>query len=243
MRSGIALEYTSGMIPELNADIGEGCDDAALMPYLDRASIACGGHAGDAASMAVALDLCRQHGVIPGAHPSYPDRANFGRIPLTAPPEKICRWVIEQTETLLELAACRGQTLAHLKPHGALYNAAAREPEIAEAIAAAVATLDRSLILIGLADSASLDAGRAAGLRVMAEAFADRGYRFDGNLVPRGTPGDLLDAAAAAAQARAIQSGQPLACGRVINADTLCLHSDTPDATAIASAVATALRG
>jgi UPF0271 protein len=231
------------MILELNADIGEGCLDAPLMPYLDRASIACGGHAGDAASMAAALDLCREYSVVPGAHPAYPDRANFGRHPLAATPEQICRWVIEQTEPLLELAARRGQLLAHVKPHGALYNIAARDSEVAEAIARAVVTLDRSLILIGLAHSILLDAGRAAGLPVMAEAFADRGYRADGSLVPRGTPGDLLDASAAAAQARTIQAGQPLVAGRVVRADTLCLHSDTPDADTIARAVAAALRG
>ena len=237
------LAYTRGMTLELNADIGEGCLDAPLMPYLDRASIACGGHTGDTMSMDAALDLCAQHGVVPGAHPAYPDRANFGRHQLDAAPELIARWIVEQTETLLEHAARRGQRLAHVKPHGALYNVAARDAEVAQAIADAVATLAPTLILIGLAGSRLLDAGRAAGLPVMAEAFADRGYRADGSLVPRGTPGDLLDASAAAAQARAIKLGQPLACGRVVVADTLCLHSDTPGADLIARAVAGALRG
>lgn len=232
-----------GMI-ELNADIGEGYADAALMPYLDRASIACGGHAGDAASMDAALALCARHGVLPGAHPSYPDRAHFGRLTLPASPSDIRHWVTAQIEALLERASRCGQSLFHVKPHGALYNLAARDRGVATAIAESVVALDRTLVLIGLAGSQLLDAGRAAGLAVLAEAFADRGYRADGSLVPRGTPGDVLSPTQAAEQAHAIRHGLPLpVCGRVVRADTLCVHGDSPDAPAIARAVRAALGG
>ncbi|MBW8307535.1 MAG: LamB/YcsF family protein, partial [Thiobacillus sp.] len=110
---------------ELNADIGEGCDDASLMPYLTRVSIACGGHAGDAVSMTAALRLAAEHGVAAGAHPSYPDRAQFGRQALAASEDEIAAWVMQQTEVLAEQAARLGLRLAHVKPHGALYNVAA----------------------------------------------------------------------------------------------------------------------
>ena len=125
---------------ELNADIGEGCDDASLLPYLDRVSIACGGHAGDAASMAAALRLAAEHGVAAGAHPSYPDRAQFGRQALAASADDIAAWVTQQTEALAEQAARLGLSLAHVKPHGALYNVAARDADVAQAIARATTT-------------------------------------------------------------------------------------------------------
>ncbi len=230
---------------ELNADVGEGCDDASLMPYLARVSIACGGHTGDAASMTAALRLAAGFGVAVGAHPSYPDRSRFGRRALAASGEEVAAWVAQQTEALAERAARLGLRLAHVKPHGALYNVAARDAGVAWAIARAVAALDPALALVGLAGSQLIVAGRAAGLAVLNEAFADRRYQPDGQLVSRETPDALIvDAQAAAEQARALAQGKPIGTpgGAIrIQADTICLHSDTPHALNIAQAVHAAL--
>jgi UPF0271 protein len=231
---------------ELNADIGEGCDDAVLMPYLGRVSIACGGHAGDAASMEAALRLAAAHGIAVGAHPAYPDRAGFGRRALPAAASEAAAWVAQQTETLADAAARLGMRLAHVKPHGALYSVAARDAAVARAIAQAVAALDPSLVLVGLAGSQLPAAGEAAGLAVLHEAFVDRRYQPSGQLVPRETAGALIvDPVAAAAQAQVLAEGRAVATlggGTVrIRADTICLHSDTPNALNIARAVHAAL--
>ena len=231
---------------DINADIGEGYDDAGLMPYLTRISIACGGHTGDARSMDAALTLAAEYGVAVGAHPSYPDRAGFGRRAWVATPEQIAQWVTQQIEVLAEIAASKGMRLAHVKPHGALYNAAAQDEVIAAAIAQAVVEWDASLILLGLSCSRLIEAGRAAGLTVMLEVFADRRYQADGQLVSRETPGALItDPEIAAEQAYALAHGQPIVAldGSPLRlaADTLCLHSDTPGAIEIARAVAQAL--
>lgn len=231
---------------ELNADIGEGCDDAILLPYLARVSIASGGHAGDAASMRTALRLAADHGVAVGAHPSYPDREAFGRRAMAASAEQIAQWVAQQTEALAEQAARLGLRLAHVKPHGALYNVAARDAEVAEAIARSVAGFDAGLLLLGLSGSRLIDAARSVGLVVLNEAFADRRYQGDGRLVSRETPGALVtDPEEAAQQAATLAQGEPVAAldgGRVrVNADTICLHSDTPNASEIARAVHAAL--
>lgn len=227
---------------ELNADIGEGCDDAGLMPYLTRVSIACGGHAGDAASMAAALRLAGEYGVMVGAHPGYPDRTHFGRRPWTASANEIAAWVTQQTEALAEQAARLGLRLVHVKPHGALYNAAAVDPAVAQAIAGAVAAWDPTLTLVGLSGSRLIAAGQAAGLTVLSEAFADRCYQANGRLVSRETAGALLnDLIMVAHQARALAQGEPVTTlngeSLRIRADTLCLHSDTPNALNIAQAV------
>ena len=231
---------------ELNADIGEGYDDAGLMPYLARVSIACGGHAGDVDSMAAALRLASEHGVTVGAHPSYPDPVHFGRRPLAASAEEIAVWVTQQIEALAEQAARLGLRLAHVKPHGALYNVAARDPDVAQAIAAAVAAWDPQMSLVGLSGSRLVAAGQAAGLAVLNEAFADRCYQANGELVSRETAGAVLtDPAMAARQALALAQGEVVATlgGEALRvvADTLCLHSDTPNALNIAQAVHAAL--
>ena len=215
---------------ELNADIGEGCDDGALMPYLARVSIACGGHVGDEASMVAALRLASEHGATMGAHPSYPDRTGFGRRALDASAEEI------------ELAARLGLRLTHVKPHGALYNVAAQDRNVARAIAQAVAAFDPGLALVGLAGSQLVAAGQAAGLAVLNEAFVDRRYQGNGQLVSRETEGALVtDPDAAARQARALAQGEAVTtldgAALWIRAETICLHSDTPDALNIARAV------
>lgn len=231
---------------ELNADIGEGYDDASLMPYLSRASIACGGHAGDTASMTAALRLAAEHGVTVGAHPSYPDRAHFGRRALPATEAEIAAWVTQQTEALAEQAGRQGLRLAHVKPHGALYNAAAFDAGVALAIGRAVAALDPALVLVGLSGSHLMAAGRAAGLAVLDEGFADRRYHTNGLLVSRETNGALVtDPEMAAHQALAIAQGKPVATldGGLLRiyAGTICLHSDTPNALNIGRAVHAAL--
>ena len=232
---------------ELNADIGEGYDDASLMPYLNRVSIACGGHTGDAASMAAALRLAAEYGVAVGAHPGYPDRAQFGRRHLAASADEIAAWVTQQTGRLAEQAAQLGMRLQHVKPHGALYNVAARDAATARAIARAVAAFDPTLMLVGLPGSCLIAAGEAAGLAVLNEAFADRRYQANGRLVSRETSGALIvDPQLAALQAVALAHGQAIDTldgGRIrVQADTICLHSDTPDALNIARAVHTALK-
>lgn len=231
---------------ELNADIGEGYDDAALLPFLTRASIACGGHVGDVNSMRAALGLAQASGVLVGAHPSYPDRAHFGRRAMVASKEEIAGWITGQIEMLAEQAARLGLRLAHVKPHGALYNTAAVDPAVAQAVAGAVAAWDPSLTLIGLSGSQLLQAGRAAGLAVLNEAFVDRRYQDDGQLVSRETSDALLtDPDQAARQACLLAQGKPVptlaGAERLIPADTLCLHSDTPNALNIARAVHAAL--
>lgn len=230
---------------ELNADIGEGQDDDALMPYMARASIACGGHFGDKASMRAALLRCAEHGVAAGAHPSYPDRPGFGRRRLAASPDEIARWVAEQTEALAEAAAKLGLALAHVKPHGALYNDAAADAALAGAVIEGVARVDRRLAVVGLSGSHLVAAALAAGLAALNEAFADRRYHASGRLVSRETPGAVItDPDTAAAQAFALAVGAPLAAeGGVasIAAETLCVHGDTADAFKIARAVHRAL--
>ncbi|HWR76460.1 MAG TPA: 5-oxoprolinase subunit PxpA [Thiobacillus sp.] len=231
---------------ELNADIGEGFADVSLMPYLARVSIACGGHAGDAASMTAALRLAAEHGVAAGAHPSYPDRAQFGRQALAATEDEIAAWVMQQTEVLAEHAARLGIRLTHVKPHGALYNVAARDAGVARAIARAVAALDPALALVGLSGSQLITAGQGADLAVLNEAFADRRYQSSGQLVSRETSGALIvNPQAASEQARALAQGKPVGTsggGAIrIKVDTICLHSDTPNALNIARAVHAAL--
>jgi 5-oxoprolinase (ATP-hydrolysing) subunit A len=232
---------------DFNCDLGEGCgDDAAIVPHITSASIACGAHAGDEATMRATLRLCRAHGVAAGAHPGYPDRAGFGRREIELPAEDIASLVRTQLERIAAIAADEGVRLAHVKPHGALYNRAARDRAVADAIAAAVRAFDPALALFGLSGSQSTAAGEAAGLRVAYEVFAERGYGADGRLLPRGTPGAVLDSLdAAIAQARALATtgrlaladGSPLE----LRADTLCLHGDRPDAAAFARALRAAL--
>lgn len=236
-----------GRLIELNADIGEGGPDALLMPHVQRVSIACGGHVGDAASMRAALLLARQHGVMAGAHPSYPDPANFGREPMPAGPGEIARWVVEQTRALQAVAAELNMALFHVKPHGALYNRAAANEEIAQALIAALLELE-GLALVALAGSPLVSWARAAGLEVLEEAFADRRYLQNGQLAPRRQPGAVIeDPAQALAQARAIALGWPVAAADGtalrLRADTLCLHGEGAQAAELARLLSGALQG
>jgi len=219
---------------DLNADVGEGAGEEPLYALISSANIACGGHAGDPVSMKRSVALALRHGVAIGAHPSYPDRASFGRVSLAMPADDLARTVFEQVHALTAVAATMGTAVAHVKPHGALYNDAARSRDIADAIATGVASIGSPLRLVGLSRSVALVAWAARGFATAAEGFADRAYGADGLLVPRSHAGALLtDPAAAAAQA--IRLAEEGAC------ETICVHADTPGALAIARAVRSGL--
>jgi UPF0271 protein len=219
---------------DLNADVGEGYpNDAALYAIVTSANVACGGHAGDAHSMAEAVRGALRYGVAIGAHPSYPDRAGFGRAAADRTPDEIYGDVAEQTRALAAVAREHGARLRHVKPHGALYNLSARDATIAAAIARAVRDVDPSLALYGLAGSASIRAARDAGLRAVEEAFPDRGYAPDGTLLPRTEPGALIENSENAER-------QAIALARR-GAQTLCIHGDGPHAVEFAHRIRAAL--
>jgi UPF0271 protein len=201
------------------------------MQYITSANVACGGHAGDAASMRRTVELARAHGVAVGAHPGYPDPANFGRLEMALSADQTSNTVYEQVRALAEIAG----HLAHVKPHGALYNVAAKNREVARAIAAGVARWGREVVLFGLAGSAMLDVWRDMGFAVAAEGFADRCYEPDGSLRSRKLAGALITDPREAAR-------QALRLAREGRAQTICVHSDTPGSLRIAAAVSETLR-
>jgi UPF0271 protein len=237
---------------DLNCDAGEAYgpwpmgDDEHLIPLVTSVNIACGAHAGDPMVMRRTLELAKRHEVAVGAHPSYPDRHGFGRRVLPMAPGEIELWMLAQIGALAGVARAVGVPLRHVKPHGALYNVAADDAAIAEAIARAVRAFDPELILVARAGSAQVGISRGMGLRVAEEAFADRGYDAAGRLLPRGTGGALMAGPepAAARVVELVRTGA-LATGEgdrlSLRPATLCIHSDTPGAGAIAAAVRTAL--
>jgi 5-oxoprolinase (ATP-hydrolysing) subunit A len=233
---------------DLNSDLGESFgawtmgQDEALMGAITSANIACGFHAGDPSVMRRTVELARQHRVAVGAHPGFPDLVGFGRRTMHASPREVEDFVVYQVAALAGVAAAQGATLQHVKAHGALYLMACRDRALAEAIARAVAALDSTLILFGLAGSALLAAGRAAGLRVAAEGFADRAYEPDGSLASRQQPGSVMhDPAIIVDRAvRMVRDREVVATdGSVIPVavDTICLHGDTPGAADLAAAI------
>ena len=232
---------------DLNCDLGEREDFAAdvqelLLESVTSANIACGAHAGSEALMRLTVAQALGHGAAIGAHPGYPDRANFGRLEPALPLEEIESGVEQQVRTLMRIAAQAGAEVRYVKPHGALYNQAARDPALAAAIARAVARVQPSLWLVGLAGSGMLQVWSEAGFRVAAEAFADRRYEPDGSLRSRRHGDALLDspgAAAAQALAIALEGAAVAPNGSIvrIHAQTLCIHGDTPGAAAIARAI------
>lgn len=226
---------------DFNCDVGESFgdwrmgDDAALIPLASSANIACGFHAGDPLHMQAAVTLCVQHGVAIGAHPGWPDLQGYGRRALAASAEETYAYVLYQIGALQAFVQAAGARLHHVKPHGALYNQAARDPQLADAVARAVRDFDPGLKLYALAGSALIEAGRALDVQVVGEAFAERAYEADGSLTPRSLPGAVLhDYAAAEAQVLGLLArGEVLArSGEVVRveADTLCLHGDRADA-------------
>jgi len=240
-------DFTVTPAIDLNCDLGEGAgQDEALMPFISSANIACGEHAGDAGVMRATVRLARRHGAAIGAHPGFADRECFGRRELSLPPQEIVTLVRGQLERLREIASAEGAVVTYVKPHGALYNMAARDAVVADAIAEAVAGVDAGWWLYGLAGGELLAAGRARGLRVAAEVFADRTYQADGTLTPRNRADALIeDAAAAVAQVlRMIRDGRVRATNGEdvrIQADTVCLHGDGAGAMDFARGVRAAL--
>lgn len=229
----------------LNADLGEGFgawtmgDDAALLDIVASANLACGFHAGDPDVMRGAVRVALEHGVSLGAHPGYADLQGFGRRALRLSAAEIENLVAYQVGALAGVAALEGGRVSHVKPHGALNNQACVERGVADAVCRAVCAVDPALILLAPGASALLEAGRAAGLAVVAEVFADRAYADDGQLLPRGQPGAVLhDEAACLAHVRAMLAAGALlpASGKRIATDigSICVHGDGPTAVAVA---------
>ncbi|MCC6859171.1 MAG: LamB/YcsF family protein [Bryobacterales bacterium] len=218
------------------------------MPHITSVNIACGGHAGSEAAMRATLEQPLKWKLAAGAHPGYPDRENFGRLEMDLPAEAIADPVARQVAALGEQAARAGARLSHVKAHGALSNQAARDRAIARAVAKGVARVSRDAILAGLAGSAMLEVFREAGFRAAAEAFADRRYERDGSLRPRGLPGAVLEDPEEAAR-QALRIAERGAAATLdgeevrVEAETLCVHGDTPGSARIAAAVARVLRG
>lgn len=238
---------------DLNCDMGEFPEaiadgtQEALMLSITSANVACGGHAGDTATMRTTIQQALRAGVAIGAHPGYADRENFGRLELNIPAAQVAESVFEQVQALAEVAQSCGATVAHVKPHGALYNQAVRNRELAQAIAAGVARWSRDVVLVGLAGSPMLDVFREVGFNVAAEAFADRRYEPDGTLRSRKLEDALIrNPAEAGKQALSIvEQGLLTAVDGskvAVAAETICIHGDTPGATKIAAAVAWTLR-
>ncbi len=225
------------MTIDLNCDMGEMEDaahEAELMRWIGSANIACGGHAGDDATMERTARLALERGVRIGAHPGYPDRANFGRIEMAMTAEAIADTVFEQIRRLEAIVARLGGEIGHVKPHGALYLVAARDRAVAGAIGEGVARWKPGVAVFGLAGCRALEVWRGMGLDAVPEAFADRRYEADGSLRARSLPGALIaDPVEAAAQA--------VQLARQGIARTICVHGDTPGAAAILKACREAL--
>jgi 5-oxoprolinase (ATP-hydrolysing) subunit A len=215
------------VIVELSADLGEGSEgEDEIWPLIDRANVACGGHTGDDDSMRHAAERAAEHGVILGAHPSYPDREHFGRRTMAIPADALRASLRAQLDALQRFAPVH-----HVKPHGALYNDAHKDRALADVI---VSALEPSMALVAPDHSQMAAAARAAGIAVIREAFADRRYEPDGSLTPRSIPGSTLTIEEAAAQAALLgREGVVIARdgSRVrIAFDTLCIHADMPGA-------------
>lgn len=238
---------------DLNCDMGEMPEaitdgtQEALMRSITSANVACGGHAGDEGTMRTTIQQAMRYGVAVGAHPGYADRENFGRMELKMPSDQVANSVYEQVQALARVAESCGARLVHVKPHGAVYNQAVKNRELARAIAEGVARWNRQVVLVGLAGSAMLEVFREAGFTVAAEAFADRRYEPDGTLRSRKFEDALIrDPESAARQALGMvergvvksSDGSEVA----VAAQTICIHGDTPGAQAIAAEVARVLR-
>jgi UPF0271 protein len=232
---------------DLNADLGEGAgQDDKLLELVTSANIATGFHAGDADTMRTAISAGQAHGVAVGAHPSLFDRENFGRKELPITPDEVFDAVTYQLGIFQAIADAASVHPNHIKPHGALYNMAARDKELADAVARATKAVDSSLILFAPGHSALARAGESHGLQIAREVFADRNYLSDGSLVPRTRPDALLhDPEEAAARVlRMLSEGKVRSVDGVdvdIRAETICIHGDKPGAVEFARALRAAL--
>lgn len=228
---------------DLNCDMGENIgNDEDIMPYITSVNIACGFHAGDENSMRATVCLAKQYGVAVGAHPSWKDRVGFGRREMSLPPEEVESLILEQIKTLYAIAKTEGVDLVHVKPHGALYNQAAKDRVLANAIARAVKRFSGELTLIGLAGSCLIDVGFEVGLRVANEGFPDRAYNPDGTLVSRQQPDAIIESPERVAIHAVLLAQEGIDFnGRRVQVDTLCLHGDHPHAGTNAKLVREAL--
>lgn len=250
--TGSRPTIVSALSVDLNCDMGESFGayhigaDEAVMPHISSANVACGFHGGDPAVMRRTVELAWRHGVAVGAHPGLPDLAGFGRREMAVTAQEVYDLVVYQVGALLGVAAAAGVPVRHVKPHGALYNMAAAQPALAEAIARAVRDVDRTLVLFGLAGSVLPSAGEAVGLVVASEVFADRSYMPDGSLVSRRRPDALVtDPDEAAGRAvRMVREGRVRAVNGddvPLRADTICLHGDGAHAAELARALREAM--
>lgn len=233
---------------DLNSDMGESFGaytighDEGLMESVTSANIAAAFHGGDPSVLRATIRLAKSKGVAVGAHPGFPDLVGFGRRNLDVTPQEAEDFVLYQIAAVAGVAKAEGVALQHVKPHGALFNMAVRNAALAAAIARAVAAFDRSLVLFGLPGSEILDAGRAAGLRVAAEVFADRAYEADGSLASRRKPGAVIhDPDAVVARAIGMVKDRHVMAidgTRVpLDADTICVHGDTPGSDVLAARI------
>jgi 5-oxoprolinase (ATP-hydrolysing) subunit A len=228
---------------DINCDMGEGMgNDAQIMPFITSANIACGYHAGDHETMRQTVALALEYGVHVGAHPSYPDRDNFGRTNMQFSPDEVEDMVLYQIETLATVALREGAMLRHVKPHGALYNMAAQDAALAAAICRAVLTFDPKLLVFGLSGSRFMEVATEMGLTALHEVFSDRTYQKDGTLTPRSQPNALLhDRAAVCAQVRRMVTEQVVLSSDgvpvPVKADTICIHGDGKEAVELAEAI------
>ncbi|MBF7954884.1 5-oxoprolinase subunit PxpA [Rahnella victoriana] len=220
------------MIVDLNADLGEGCaHDEALLQLVSSANIACGFHAGDAQTMQQSVRWALKYGVAIGAHPGFPDRENFGRTAMQLPAETVYAQVVYQLGALAAITRAQGGKMVHVKPHGMLYNQAATDAVLADAIARAVYDVDPALRLVGLAGSELIRAGERLGLTTREEVFADRRYQHNGTLVPRSQPDAMIESDELALDQTLAMVQQKKVLSREgvwvpVNADTVCLHGD-----------------
>lgn len=217
---------------DLNCDLGEEAgNDEAIMPYITSANIACGFHAGNENVMRTTVKLAKQHGVNIGAHPGWNDRENFGRTEMNVSANEAEEIVFGQIQVLAQIAKEEGAQLTHVKPHGALYNQAAKDRVLADAVARAVKRISAGIILVGLAGSGLCEAGVEAGIQVAGEGFPDRAYNPDGTLMSRSKTGAVIESPEEVATnaLRLIQDGI-LFGERVVRVETLCLHGDNPRA-------------
>ncbi|CAM3584399.1 5-oxoprolinase subunit PxpA [Rahnella victoriana] len=220
------------MIVDLNADLGEGCaHDEALLQLVSSANIACGFHAGDAQTMQQSVRWAMKYGVAIGAHPGFPDRENFGRTAMQLPAETVYAQVVYQLGALAAITRAQGGMMVHVKPHGMLYNQAATDAVLADAIARAVYDVDPALRLVGLAGSELIRAGERLGLTTREEVFADRRYQHNGTLVPRSQPDAMIESDELALDQTLAMVQQKKVLSREgvwvpVNADTVCLHGD-----------------
>lgn len=237
---------------DLNCDMGESFgawkmgNDAEIMPFISSANIACGFHAGDASTIARTISLAIDHGVAVGAHPSYPDLQGFGRRMMSLSRKEVYDIVVYQVSAVKGICETLGGRLHHVKPHGALYNRAARDVELAAAIAEAVFAVDGGLFLYGLSGSLLVSEAEKAGLRTASEVFADRGYMDDGSLAPRSREDALImDATEASSRAAAMATtGEVVSVNGApvrVRAETICIHGDGEHAVEFAESISRAL--